>query len=177
MNEDSQLAWFCIRSQPKHEHIAAARLREQKINAFSPRIRFKRATRRGPSWVTEALFPGYLFAQFDWQTSFRKVQHTSGVAGIVHFGEKWPTIPASEISELLKNFSGDEIHVIPHELAPGDSVKIADGAFRGLSAVVSTILPGRERVKILLEFVGRQTAVEIHRDAILPEQSPREKIL
>src|SRR6185312_13830264 len=59
-------AWFCLRTHPKHECVAAAQLRQEaNIEVFLPRIRFKRATRCGPAWVTEALFQNYLFAKFD----------------------------------------------------------------------------------------------------------------
>ncbi len=58
-------AWYCVRSQNKHEHIAAAHLRMlDGVTVFCPRIRFKRTTRRGVVWVTEGMFPGYLFARF-----------------------------------------------------------------------------------------------------------------
>ena len=172
-----QLAWFCLRSQPKHEHIAAARLREENIEAFSPRIRFKRATRRGPAWFTEALFPSYLFARFDWHSSLPTVRHSASVSGVVHFGDKWPTIPDAEIQQLQKQFGDAEVHVIQPDLAPGDTVKIATGAFQGLSAVVSQIMPSAERIKVLLEFVGRQTAVEISLSSVISETSAREKVI
>ncbi len=62
--ESAERAWYCLRSQPKHEHIAAAHLRLlEGVTVFCPRIRFKRATRQGLVWVTEAMFPGYLFAR------------------------------------------------------------------------------------------------------------------
>ena len=45
---ESSAAWFCLRAQPKHEHIAAGHLRELPgIEVFLPRIRFRRQTRRG----------------------------------------------------------------------------------------------------------------------------------
>lgn len=177
MIESQEVAWFCVRSQPKHEHIAAARLREAGFEAFSPRIRFKKATRRGPVWFTEALFPSYLFARFNWHASLRMVHHTNGVSNVVHFGDKWPTIPDAEIRKLQEQFGDAEIHVIQPELAPGDTVKIASGAFQGLSAVISQIMPSAERIKILLEFVGRQTTVEIHSSALVAEKPVRKKIL
>ena len=78
-------AWFCIRSQPKYEHLAAAHLqREPGFEVYLPRIRFKRATRRGPVWFTEALFPNYLFARFDPAACLRRVCHARGVRGVVH---------------------------------------------------------------------------------------------
>ena len=176
MKIDPPLGWFCLRSQPKHEHIAAARLRQEGIEAFSPRIRFKRATRRGPVWFTEALFPSYLFARFDWHDSLRQVHHTTGVSGVVHFGDKWPTIPDADIQHLEEKFGNTELHIINPELMPGDNVKIASGAFQGLSAVISQAMPSQERVKVLLEFVGRLTTVEIEKSALISEQTARQNL-
>ncbi|MEO7297743.1 MAG: transcription termination/antitermination NusG family protein [Verrucomicrobiota bacterium] len=173
----SQFSWFCLRSQPKHEHLAASRLRQDGIEAFSPRIRFKRATRRGPIWVTEALFPNYLFAHFDWHSQFRRVNYSTGVAGILHFGDKWPTIPAAHIDELREKFGDAELHIINPPLEPGENVQIAHGAFQGLSAVIDRVMPSQERVKVLLEFVGRQMSVEIDAAALISHKSAREKIL
>src|SRR4029077_15110962 len=54
--------WFCLRAHPKREHIAAVGLRRQfGIGCFSPRVRFRKATRRGAVWFVEPMFPGYLF--------------------------------------------------------------------------------------------------------------------
>src|SRR5918996_5174987 len=94
-------AWFCVRSQPKYEHLAAATLRRNLcLDVVNPRIRFRRATVRGPVWVTESVFPNYLFARFDRGQLLREVQHSLGVAGIVHFGPFWPTIPDDVVEEL-----------------------------------------------------------------------------
>jgi len=164
----SSVAWFCLRSQLKHEHIAAANLRRQGCaDVFSPRIRFKRATRRGPVWVTESLFPSYLFARFDWKESLRAVHHAPGVAGVVHFGSRWPTIPEEIIEQLRATVGPQELRVIGETLEPGDEVQISGGAFHGLQGVVSRVMPGRARVAVLLEFLGRQSAVEVAADAVV----------
>lgn len=47
---DPAPAWFCVRARPKHEHIAAARLREAGLEVFLPRLRFKKGSVRGPVW-------------------------------------------------------------------------------------------------------------------------------
>lgn len=170
--------WFCLWSQPKHEHIAAAHLRNMDgVEVFLPRIRFKRATRRGPAMVTEALFPNYLFARFDWQTSLRQVQHARGVRGVVHFGERWPTINEAIIEDLRRAVGTTELCVIPDQLAPGDEVEIVGGNFQGLQAVVTRVMPNRERVAVLMEFLGRQTSIELPADAIIKQGSERSKIL
>ena len=155
-------AWFCLRSQPKHEHIAAGHLRRMgDVEAFNPRVRFVRQTRVGPAPVTEAMFPGYLFARFDWQQSLARVHYATGVSGIVHFGAKWPTVPEAAIEELRTLVAADGVHVLPNNIQPGEAVELRGGAFQGLPAVVSQVMPGQKRVMVLMDFLGRQTMVQV----------------
>jgi len=86
--EITEPLWYCLRSQPKHEHIAAAHLRQTPgIEVFCPRIRIQRKTRRGLKWFVEAMFPNYLFARFDRTQNQTLVRYSPGISGIVHFGE------------------------------------------------------------------------------------------
>jgi len=175
---DSTLAWFCLRSQLKHEHIAAAQLRSRSnVDVFVPRIRFKRITRLGRVWVTEALFPSYLFARFDWSVSLRQIYHSPGVSGVVHFGSHWPVIPDGVIDELRELLGRNEIHVVPEDVTPGDAVQIAGGAFHGLHAVVARVMPGAKRIEVLMDFLGRQTAVEVDLGMVTKSTNAREPIL
>jgi transcriptional antiterminator RfaH len=158
---DFALAWFCVRSQPKHEHIAAAHLgRFDDVEVFNPRIRFTRSTRKGPVWVTDSLFPNYLFARFNWKSSLSKVRYSAGVSNVVHFGLKWPTVPDEAIEELRRTLGKDHVHEIP-PVTVGDTVDISGGAFHGLQGVVTRLMPAKERVKVLLDFLGRQTMIEV----------------
>jgi transcriptional antiterminator RfaH len=171
-------AWFCIRSQPKHEHIAASHLKtEEGIEVYLPRIRFKRSTRRGPVWFTEALFPNYLFARFDLAACLRKLHHARGVRGIVHFGDQWPSIPDGVIEELRASLGDEQVYVMDSELQPGENVQISGGAFHGLQAVVTRVMPSRQRVAVLLEFLGRQTMVEVPGQAVIRAGDERQRIL
>ena len=171
------MTWFCVRSRPKHEHIAAAHLRKMDdVEVFLPRIRFQRGARRGMVWVTEALFPGYLFAGFDWQISLRRVQAASGVQGVVHFGGHWPVISQEIIQDLRQVIGTTDLHTIAPEFSPGDAVQVTEGTLRGLHAVVSRVMPSRERVAILMELLGRQTMVELKTSSIIKEGNKRTEI-
>ena len=128
--------WFCLRTRPKHEHIAAAHLRKiANVEVFLPRIRFQRHTRQGAAQVTEALFPNYLFAHFDLTAQLRVVQATNGVSGVVHFGQRWPVIEPTSIAALRQLVGDGELRTIPSTLQPGDAVTIVTGALQGWSAV------------------------------------------
>jgi transcriptional antiterminator RfaH len=178
-NEPSNLkgAWFCLRSQPKHEHIAAAHLQQNQVDVFLPRIRFQRTTRTGPAWVTEALFPNYLFARFDWHHSLRLVCHSPGVSGVVHFGLHWPIVPDEAIEEMRACLGNNEVHVISPEVTPGDAVRIAGGCMHGLRAIVTQVIPGRKRVAVLLEFLGRQTSIRLDLSMVVKETDERGTVL
>lgn len=165
----NELAWFCVRSQLKHEHIAAAHLAQDlHIEVFLPRVRFRRLTRQGSRRVTEPLFPAYLFARFNWRDQLRAVQHSRGVAQVVHFGARWPTVPNETIQGLRSEVGHEDIRHLEGELKAGEEVRLAGGAFHGLTAVVSRPLPARQRVAVLLEFLGRQVCVEVGRESVLP---------
>jgi transcriptional antiterminator RfaH len=162
-------AWYCLRSQPKHEHIAAAHVRMlEEVTVFCPRIRFRRPTRQGAAWVTEAMFPGYLFARFDLEQKHRQVRYAPGVSGLVQFGGRYPVIEEEVLAPLRDQAGEAEVKELTHEITVGDHVKMI-GVFAGSDAVVLQILSGKERVKILMEFLGRKTEAEVERSCVLPQ--------
>ncbi|MFA6543627.1 MAG: transcription termination/antitermination NusG family protein [Limisphaerales bacterium] len=154
-------AWFCVRSQIKHEHIAAGHLRQLPgVDVFCPRVRFQRATRRGKVWFTEAMFPNYLFARFGLR-DLRIIKAAHGVAGVVHFGDYFAPVPDEVITDLRTRLDETDLKVFPDAVLPGDEVVIADGTFMGITAVVQRLLPAKDRVRVLLEFLGRPVETEL----------------
>jgi transcriptional antiterminator RfaH len=166
--------WFCLKTQPKREHLAATALRRQlQIECFSPRLRFRKLTRRGPVWFVEAMFPGYLFAQFIYAKLHRRVGHSHGIQSIVQFGERVATLEASVIADLRKSAGDEETVTIDPQIQVGQSVRITEGPFQGLEALVTRLLPSKERVQLLLEFLGRSLETEISMPKVLSIASPR----
>jgi transcription antitermination factor NusG len=158
----SNSAWYCVRSKVKQEHVAAGSLRQvSAVDVFAPRLRFRRPTRRGPVWFVEALFPGYLFARFDWEQQFKAVQYARGVMGVVHFGSKPAVVPEAVVDELRREVGEQELRVVTRAVAVGDEVQVTAGPMAGLLLVVQPLLPARERVKVLLDFLGRRVEAEV----------------
>jgi transcriptional antiterminator RfaH len=165
--------WFCLRAQPKHEHLAAITLRRQlKLSCFSPRVRFRKATRRGPVWFVEAMFPGYLFAEFVYSREHRRVEHSPGIHGILHFGDAVATLGSDIIANLRQKTGEQEIVTFNPEIQVGQPVRIAEGPFQGLEALVTRLIPAKERVRVLLEFLGRSLETELSTPKVLPVASP-----
>ena len=166
--------WFCLKTQPKHEHLAATALRRQlQITCFSPRLRFRKATRRGAIWFVEAMFPGYLFAEFVYSRQHRQIEYSPGIQGFVRFGDQVATLDSGTIASLQQKAGDEEIVTFNPEIQVGQSVRIAEGPFQGLEALVTRLLPAKERIKVLLEFLGRPLETEVATPKVLPLASPR----
>jgi len=158
--------WFCLKAAPKREHIAATTLRrELQVPVVAPRVRFRKLTGRGPVWFVEAMFPGYLFAEFVYRELHRRVVHTHGVTGLVRFGDHVPTIEPATL-EFLRT-DGNEVITFDRPLEVGETVKIAEGPLQGFEAVVTRLLPAAKRVQILLEFLGRDIEIAVHEPQVI----------
>src|SRR5262245_15751614 len=158
----SEPAWFCVRTHLKHEHIAAAHLRLiPGVEAFHPRLRLLRSTRRGRVWMTESLFPNYLFARFVLESKLEKVRYTPSVTTVLQFGEEVPTIPDAVIQQLQQDVEGLGDKVLTDAPDEGDEVEVAAGALKGLRGPVTLVLPAKQRVEILLDIMGRSIVTEL----------------
>ncbi|MEO8350608.1 MAG: transcription termination/antitermination NusG family protein [Chthoniobacteraceae bacterium] len=174
MTDPEDAHWYCLKTRPKREHIATAHLKLlSEVESFNVGLRVQRPTRRGLRWFSESLFPGYLFARFQFAESFRAVQACNGIHAIVHFGLRYAVVP-SEMIEELRRLGGEKLEIIiPNVIEVGKEVEIADGPFGGLTAIVTRALPGRERIQILLTFLGQEVKTEISRHSVLARSEDR----
>jgi len=161
-------SWYCARTKPKHEHIAADNLRKNLgLKVFHPRLRIERATQRGAVSVVEPLFPCYIFVHCAIDDCFAQIQHSNGISSLVRFGNKIPRVEDSIIEELQECFETDEMITVDNRVSPGDEVTFVDGAFSGMRAMVLRNMPARQRVQVLLDVLGRPTPVEVERASVV----------
>ena len=161
-------AWYCIRTHMKREHIAAAHLRQLPgVEVFNPQLRLLRCTRRGRFCNNESLFPNYLFARFDLELMLEKVSCTSAVKFVLRFGGRLPEIPDNVIGELKLQLVEVSSQILTDAPVEGEEVEIATGAFIGTKALVTHVLPAKQRVRILLEVMGRSVTTELSLDSVL----------
>lgn len=166
--EEPDPRWYCVHTKPKSEHIATRHLKilAEEIEVFCPRIRFQKNTTRGKVWFNEALFPGYTLAKFDLRTWLRAVNATAAVLGVVRFGEKYPPVPDEVVEEWMSSVDSEALITIEPDLKPGDEIEIVSGPMRGMQTVITRVMPGHERVNILMEMLGESREIEVARDVI-----------
>jgi transcriptional antiterminator RfaH len=131
-------------------------------------------TQRGPVWFVEAMFPGYLFAKFIYSEQHRAVEASHGIQGIVRFGDHLATLQENVVLGLQSRAGEEEVLTVDCSLKVGEPVEIIEGPFRGLEAVVTRVLSAKERIRVLLEFLGRSVEMDISTAQVL---SPEPRLI
>jgi transcriptional antiterminator RfaH len=163
----AEIQWYCVKTQPKRESIAYGALAAlPDIEAFFPRVRYRRALARGPRAVVEALFPGYLFVRFAPARRVRAVRYARGVSYIVRQGREFAPVPEQIIAELRALATTQVLELPPEPWKLGERVRVISGIFRGASGKVAGLVPARQRVQILLELLGQENRVEFSLDVL-----------
>jgi transcription antitermination factor NusG len=157
--------WYALRSKPRKEDVLWRQLLSQGFETFHPRLRVHPVNPR--SCKTRPYFPGYLFVHVDLEQVGQSVfQWMPYTLGLVSFGGEPATVPENMIQAIDRRLQeinaagGERLAALHH----GDTVSIQDGPFCGYEAIFDAALPGSERVRVLLEFLGnrRQVAVVLN---------------
>lgn len=156
---DFRVAWYVVETQRHREAVACAMLSERGIPAYLPRV--EQWPRPAVGSAVAPMFPGYLFVRVELDGAAHRVVRTNGVKAFVAFGGE--AVPVGdEVIDFLRDRE-DEHGLIRCGPAAVERacVRIVDGPFRGLTAVVTERLTGRDRVRVLMEILQRQTTVEL----------------
>ena len=160
------LQWYALRSKPRKEDFVWQQLLSRNIECYYPRLRVHPVNPRAKK--IKPYFPGYLFVRIDLDemslSTFQWMPHT---LGLVAFDGEPAHVPDNLIHALQKRVqeiadAGGEVF---DGLKPGDSVRIHDGPFFGYEAIFDAKLPGKHRVRVLLELLGDSRVVPVELDA------------
>lgn len=160
----SGLNWFAVYTKPRQEHIALLNLEGQSFECYLPMAERPQRPRPTPKRsLNEAMFPRYLFLRADpGCQSLATVRSTVGVSGLVRAGSEPIKIPSSIIAGLKARMhpATGRIKLNSIALRAGDKVRVSDGPFADLEGIFKECR-GRTRSLLLLEILGRQTAVDV----------------
>ena len=164
-------AWFCVQTQNKQERAAAGNLgRLNGVEVFHPRFSTRQLVGERVTRVTESLFPNYVFARFAFPGQLKEVRYTGGVKDVVHFSDRWPTVPDAIVEELQTSLEGESAK-LTEGLLVGEQVVIAVGACLGQTATVHSVMPARGRVQVLFDILGRNVSLELSLDQVVPVET------
>ncbi len=158
------MQWCAVNTKPKKEDFAVRQLEAKGLEIFLPKILVirKRGTAKSSLW--EPLFPGYLFVRLIPEpAAVQRVNWTPGVRRLLCAGDTPVPVP-DEAIDLIQRRVGPRGRLTPKPeggFPAGSRVAVRHGPFAGLLGVVEKPMSGRGRVRVLLELLQRQMAVEI----------------
>ena len=113
---------------------------------------------------TVNMFPGYVLVEMIMtDEAWYIVRNTPGVTGFIGSsggGAKPFPVNKRELDPILKNM-GISTSAIEIDYAVGDEVNVISGPFAGKSGTVESIDFEKETAKVLIDFLGNQTPMEI----------------
>ncbi len=162
------LNWYALNSKPHCERIVLDALAARGIEGYLPLWQPARAGRRGSG--ERPFFPSYLFAHVDLDAvGISALQYVPGVRRLVYCGEIPAPVPPAAIERIRARLAGMERAVTDAEgqiLTAGDRVLITGGVLAGLEAVFDGQLSSDERVRLLINFIRKNTRIQIDRQHV-----------
>ena len=124
--------------------------------------------------VKRTVLPGYVLVRMDLtDESWSTVRHTPSVTGFVGHSNQPVPLSLDEVEKMLApavvaaaTASSDgptrrKKKVEVADFATGDSVMVVDGPFAGVHATITEINVNSQRLKALVEILGRETPVDL----------------
>jgi transcriptional antiterminator RfaH len=155
-------SWYVIQTKPRREEEIEIYLSTSGVEIFNPLIEAFTLRNGRMSKELKPLFPGYVFAKFDLEQNYPLVRWARGVKKILGFGETPASISEEVVETIKTRIDSHGILRVRHHFEPNDVVRIKTGPLKDLLGIFERWLSDSERVRILLNLIGYQPAVEIH---------------
>ena len=111
--------------------------------------------------IERHVFPGYVLVNMILtEESWYVVRNTPGVTGFVGMGNDPTPLRPEEVSQILKRMEAEAPHV-KVTFKVGERVRIVDGPFNDFRGTVADIDAERTKVRVMVNFFGRETPVEL----------------
>jgi transcriptional antiterminator NusG len=167
---DDERAWYVVHCYSGYENKVRHNL-EQRIETMGMKdkifdvvvpteeeIEVKEGKRRT---VERRVFPGYILVNMILsEESWYVVRNTPGVTGFVGMGNEPTPLRPEEVAQILKRMEA-EAPRIKVTFKPGERVRIVDGPFNDFRGTVDEIDMERAKVRVMVNFFGRETPVEL----------------
>lgn len=170
IQEDDGRAWYVVHCYSGYENKVRHNL-EQRIETMGMKdeifdvvvpteeeIEVKDGKRRT---VERRVFPGYILVNMILaEESWYVVRNTPGVTGFVGMGSTPTPLRSEEVSQIIKRMEADAPR-IKVTFKTGERIRIVDGPFNDFRGTVAVIDMEKAKVRVMVNFFGRETPVEL----------------
>ncbi|GEM_PF-977889 len=154
----SEKVWAVIRSKPKKEIFVKDFFVKDGFEVYLPIIKLK-----GKETKAKPLFPGYVFTKLSPRFDISYIKKSPNVLCPLMFKEQLAVLEEETINFFKQRQDSSGVIYVekPNKFKRGQKVKISKGSFSGLEGVVLEYLKEKERVRLLLQYFGREINIEV----------------
>jgi transcriptional antiterminator RfaH len=158
--------WYVVQSKPREEERALHYLKEKGLDTYLPRMEVVSVRKFKNVKTKKPLFPGYLFCRFKKEDEIlAHVRWTQGVKKLLPESTN-PMEVEDEIVEAIHSLEQEDGVIRQQPLQKNDQVRIARGPMKDVLGVFDHWSSDQGRVRVLLNFINYQAAVELHHSLI-----------
>jgi transcription antitermination factor NusG len=158
--------WYALYVRSRHEKTVESSLRGKGYSAFSPFYRTKRKRVDRITEIEVALFPGYVFCQFDSKKRL-PILVTPGVVGVVGRGNRPEPVDDTEIASIRTvALAGRPVQPWPF-LKIGQRIRLQAGPLAGTEGIFLRVKDEYHLV-VSITLLQRAISVVIENDAVAP---------
>jgi transcription antitermination factor NusG len=158
--------WYALYVRSRHEKTVENSLRVKGYSVFSPSYRTKRKRVDRIAEVEVALFPGYVFCQFDTNKRL-PILMTPGVVGVVGRGNRAEPVDDTEIASIRTvALAGRPVEPWPF-LRIGQRIRLQAGPLAGAEGIFLRVKDEYHLV-VSITLLQRAISVVIENDAVAP---------
>jgi transcription antitermination factor NusG len=164
--------WYACHTRARSEKRVAATLLERDVPVFLPTVALARRWADRTLTVAFPLFPGYVFARFE-PTQLYSVISVPGLATVVRFGRRPIPVRAEEIENIRRvaaSYSVIGRRPAPQPFVKGETVRVADGPFKGVLGTVVEVR-GRRRLLAGIQTIGLSVSIDVDVAVLEPDHS------
>ena len=169
--ESDSHQWFALQVRTRWESSTAVLLSGKGYQTFLPTYKVRKRWKGRMREVDSALFPGYVFCNFDPQKRL-PLLITPGVISVVGQGRIPQPVDSQEIEAIQKVVaSGFRAEPWPY-LEIGQKIRIEEDALQGLEGILINF-KGNQRIVVSVSLLKRSVALEIDRSCVKPLEPVR----
>jgi len=154
--------WYVIQTKSTKEEEVKSYLSIKGLEIFNPLIETLKGREGRMNKELKAFFPNYIFGKFDPEENYSLVKWARGVQRILSFGGILAPVPEEAIELIKKRTDRDGVVRKGYHFHPNELVRIKSGPLRDLLGIFERWVSDGERVRILLNLIGYQPAIELH---------------
>jgi transcriptional antiterminator RfaH len=154
--------WYVIQTKPKKEEEAKSYLSTKGVEIFNPLMETFLIRNGKSNKEFKPLFPNYIFGKFDLDKDYNLVRWARGVKKILGFGSNFSPVSEEVVELIKKRTDTNGIVRKSHHFEPNELVRIKYGPLKDLLGNFDRWVSDSERVRVLMNLIGYQPAVEIH---------------